>query len=142
MNKRSSRSSKQQCATTPQPVNHACRDVGHDWQLTTNDTFRQCSRHDCRAVERFVYGSWVPVSSDPAHLERQQPGPASSTFYQLQLADTCQQLSFWSSHQHTQRPLDLESMTILTREQRAHFARVEREYYNLSSGRQRNRKAW
>ena len=116
-------SSSTQRATKPQPVNHACRDVGHDWQLTTNDTFRKCSRQDCQAVERLVYGSWIPVTSSP-----QQPEPQY-------LSNLYQQQSFWSTTQHTERPLDLESMTILTREQRAHFARLEREYYNLSSDR-------
>ena len=123
------RSSSTQHATTPQSVNHACRDVGHDWQLTTDDTFRKFSRHDCQAVERLIYGSWMPVSSSP-----QQPEPRY-------IADLYQQQSFWSSTQHTERPVDLESMTLLTREQRAHFARLEKEYYNLSSER-RVRRVW
>ena len=123
------RSSSQQRSATPQPMNHACRDVGHDWQLTTNDTFRKCSRQDCQAVERLIYGSWMPVSSSP-----KQPEPQYIT-------DLYQQQSFWASNQHTERPVDLESMTLLTREQRAHFARLEKEYYNLSSGR-RVRRVW
>jgi hypothetical protein len=117
------RSSSQQHATTPRPMNHACRDVGHDWQLTTDETIRQCTRHDCRAVERLVYESWMPVASLPTQPETQH------------ISDLYQQLSFWSATHHTERPLDLESMTILTREQRAHFARLEKEYYNLSSDR-------
>jgi hypothetical protein len=104
-------------------MNHACRDVGHDWQITTDETIRQCTRHDCRAVERFIYGSWMPVSSSPAQPEPQH------------ISGLYQQQSFWSATQHTERPLDLESITILTREQRAHFARLEKEYYNLSCGR-------
>jgi hypothetical protein len=110
-------------------MNHACRDVGHDWQLTTNDTFRKCSRHDCQAVERLIHGSWVPVISSTVQSETQQ---ASAT---------CQQQSFWSNGQHTERPLDLESLTLLTREQRAHFAKLEKQYYNLISG-PKLRKAW
>jgi len=123
------RSSSKKQATTPQPVNHACRDVGHDWQLTTDDTFRKCSRQDCQAVERLVYGSWMPISSSPAQPEPQY------------LADLYEQQSFWTGNQHTERPLDLESMTLLTKEQRAHFARLEKEYYNLSSDR-RVRRVW
>lgn len=125
------RSRSTQRATTPRPVNHACRDVGHDWQLTTDESFRQCTRRDCRAVERFVYGSWMPIASSVPQPEKQQ---ASASSYQ--------QLAFWSSSQHAERPLHLEDLVpLLTKEQRAHFARLEREYYNLSSG-PRARKVW
>jgi hypothetical protein len=115
---------------TPQPTNHACRDVGHDWHITTADTFRQCSRQDCKAVERLVYGSWVSVTPSTSNQMEQDGSPAS-----------CQQLTFWTGAQHAERPLDLESLTLLTREQRAHFARLERAYYNLISG-PRIRKVW
>jgi len=123
------RSFSQQHVTTPRPVNHACRDVGHDWQLTTDETFRKCSRQDCHAVERLIYGSWMPATSSPKEPEPQY------------IADLYQQQSFWTSNQYTERPLDLGTMTLLTKEKRAHFARLEKEYYNLSSDR-RIRKAW
>src|SRR5690242_1568553 len=99
-------SSSQQPATS-RPMNHACRDVGHDWQLTTDETIRQCTRHDCRAVERLIYGSWMPVSSSATQDERQQP-PAASAFYR--------QLAFWAE-QPPQRSLEIEALTLFTKEQ-------------------------
>ena len=106
MNKRSS--------STPRPMNHACRDVGHDWQITTDETIRQCTRRDCRAVERLVYGSWMAVSSSSVADEQQQP-PAASAFYR--------QLAFWAE-QPPQRSLEIEALTLFTKEQNAHFAKL------------------
>src|SRR5713226_5042643 len=119
---------RQQSSTqvsTLQSTNHACRDVGHDWQLTPDQTFRKCTRHDCRAVERLIYGSWMPVTPSPTQPGKQQ---VSASF-------SYQQLAFWSADQHTERPLHLEDVVpLLTKEQREHFARLERAYYNLISG--------
>ncbi len=53
-------------------MNSTCRDVGHDWQNTTSDTFRKCQRQDCKATQRLHRGSWVDVArivkrEEPTH---------------------------------------------------------------------------
>jgi hypothetical protein len=59
----------------------------------------------------------------------QQQGSAASGF-------SVQQLSFWSAN-----CLE-ELIPLFGKEQRERFARLEREYHNLSSERHRVRKAW
>jgi len=43
-------------------MNTLCRDVGHDWQWTTSDAFRRCTREGCTAVQRLYRGQWVDIA--------------------------------------------------------------------------------
>ena len=43
--------------------NSLCRDLGHDWTLTTADNWRWCRREHCHASERLVNGRWVSNAS-------------------------------------------------------------------------------
>lgn len=42
--------------------NEFCVKHGHNWILTTSDSFRKCDRSSCSTVEKLVNGVWVLIS--------------------------------------------------------------------------------
>jgi hypothetical protein len=42
--------------------NAMCREVGHDYQSTTSDTYRVCSRSHCGAAQRLANGQWIDAT--------------------------------------------------------------------------------
>ena len=42
-----------------QSANSLCRDIGHDWMITTAANYRVCKREKCRASQRLLDGQWV-----------------------------------------------------------------------------------
>jgi hypothetical protein len=57
--------------------NSLCRDLGHDWRMTTAPNYRTCTRNKCRAAQRLHQGRWVDARShatatSPASSDKQQ----------------------------------------------------------------------
>ncbi len=49
------------------PIRHSlCRALGHDWSLTTADTYRRCQRWQCGALQRYEQGQWVTLERQKA----------------------------------------------------------------------------
>jgi hypothetical protein len=46
--------------------NSLCRDIGHDWRMTTAPNYRTCTRNKCRAAQRFHQGRWVDATTRPS----------------------------------------------------------------------------
>ena len=53
--------------------NEFCVRHGHSWILTTSDSFRQCDRSGCGAVEKMINsGVWVLVSEKRMKIKKRQ----------------------------------------------------------------------
>jgi hypothetical protein len=51
--------------------NSLCRVSGHDFQRTTSDTYRVCSRSHCGAAQRLSNEQWIDVEQVARKTEKE-----------------------------------------------------------------------
>jgi hypothetical protein len=66
--------SKRPASTSPLR-NSLCRSVGHDWKTGFVESYRTCTREQCKAAERLVNGEWIDATRQPTS---RNPQAASS----------------------------------------------------------------
>ena len=64
--------------------NSLCLSLGHQWENTTADNYRQCTRERCEAVERLENDTWIMAStpSPTRTRSRKAPRPAPVTLWE------------------------------------------------------------
>jgi hypothetical protein len=67
--------------------NSLCRDIGHDWVVSTVSNYRTCQRHKCRSAQRLQDGVWInavpgrPWTDPVAAYHKKHAMPQQSTLF-------------------------------------------------------------